>query len=289
MARAPAWTDAELATLRATYPEQGLLAAIKLLPGRSAGSIYTKASALGLKTGSQTFRTGAFRELADHAWRLRHEEGLSYAAIGVVLGCCEANATNAVMYAACIKAGRRPIERTEGGRLLPEGRERLRLMLRKGWTHRRIQEWAGVPASMISRERRYYELELRSKRLAPLPPLGSGGRYSGAKIPKAVKREVERLYLEGYGTRNITVKTGVSNTHCLRTRAKLIKRLRQKGECLPGCDVAGKRRVFKDHIRHVRRCRSTSSRRYCSPANRCAQLLILPASAPAPDTRFFSG
>lgn len=251
MAKAPAWTPAEVQILRDLYPTRGLIAAVAGLPGRSDGAIHQKANELGLKTNAGSFRTGSFMELSEEAWRLKREEGLSYSSIGVVLGICEANATNAVLYAQCVKAGHRPIERTPGGKLLPEGRDRLRVLFRKGWTHRKIQEWTGAPASMLTRERRRYAVELKAKRLAPLPPIGGGERYSGAKIPRAIMREVERLYLEGFGAARITRMTGVSNTHCLRARAKLIKRLKRVGKCLPGCDATGVRRVMRDHGRRI--------------------------------------
>jgi transposase len=249
--KAPEWTEDEIEVLRTVYVDQGLVAAMKLLPGRNDGSIHQKAHKLGLKTTAQRFPLGSFMEIAEEAWHLRHEEKLSYASIGAELGVCEANATNAVLYAGCKRAGHRPIERSPGGKLLPEGRERLRLMFRKGWTHRKIQEWTGAPASMCSRERRRYAKELKAKGLAPLPAIGGGERYSGAKIAPAVKREVERLYLEGFGTAKITKMTGVSNTHCLRTRDRLIKRLKRQGKCLPGCDENGVRRVMREHSRRI--------------------------------------
>ena len=251
MAKAPAWTPAEIQVLRDLYPAQGLIAAVAGLPGRSDGAIHQKAHKLGLKTNARSFRTGSFMELSGEAWRLKREEGLSYSSIGVVLGICEANATNAVLYAECVKAGHRTIERTAGGKLLPEGRDRLRVLFRKGWTHRKIQEWTGAPASMLTRERKRYSLELKAKRLAPLPPIGGGERHSGAKIPRAIIREVERLYLEGFGAARITKLTGVSNTHCLRVRTKLIRRLKRAGKRLPGCDETGVRRVMKDHGRRI--------------------------------------
>jgi transposase len=251
MAKALEWTPAEVEVLRTVYVEQGLVAATKLLPGRNDGAIHQKAHKLGLKTKAQQFRLGSFIELAEEAWRLRHEEHLSYSSIGVELGVCESNATNAVLYAECRRSGHRPIERAPGGKLLPEGRERLRIMFRKGWTHRKIQEWTGAPATMLTRERRRYAAELKARGMAPLPPIGGGARYSGAKIPRTVTRQVEALYLEGFGTAKVSARSGVSRTHCLRTRAKLIQRLKRKGECLPGCDSAGRRHAMRDHARRI--------------------------------------
>lgn len=251
MGRAPEWTSPELEVLRTVYVDEGLVAAMKYLPRRNAGAIFQKAFKLGLKCEAQHFPTGRYQEISDEAWRLRHDEKLSYAAIGVVLGVCEAQATNAVLYAECIKAGHTPLQRHTGGKLHPDGRDRLRAMFRKGWTHRKIQEWTGCPAATLTRERKVYAAELKAKGLAPLPPIGGGERYSGAKIPKADSRKVEALYLEGFGTAKVSARTGVSKTHCLRMRTKLIKRLKRKGECLPGCDENGRRHVMKDHARRI--------------------------------------
>jgi hypothetical protein len=247
----PRWQPHEIAILRTIYAEQGLAAAMKALPGRHRQAIFVKASKLGIKCIGQQFRVGWYVQHSEEAWHLRHEDKLSFVEIGRRLGVCEAQATNSVLYAECIKAGHTPLERHAGGRLRPEGRDRLRLMFRKGWTHRKIQEWTGCPAATLTRERKLYAAELKAKGLAPLPPIGGGLRYSGAKIPKALARRVEQLYLEGYGTKTVVTMTGVSNTHSLRTRTKLVLRLRRKGQCLPGCDIDGVRRIFKDHMRHV--------------------------------------
>lgn len=251
MQRRPHWQPHEIEILRTVYAEQGLAAAMRALPGRHRQAIYVKANKLGIECKGQQFRTGWYVEHSEEAWRLRHEEKLSYVDIGKRLGSCEAQATNAVLYAECIKSGHTPLERYRGGRLRPEGRERLRIMFRKGWTHRKIQEWTGCPSATLTRERKLYAGELKAKGLAPLPPIGGGLRYSGARIPKALAKRVVQLYLEGYGTKSVVRMTGVSNTHSLRTRTRLVARLRRKGQCLPGCDIDGVRRVFKDHVRHV--------------------------------------
>lgn len=251
MARGRDWSSAELHVLETVYVERGVLAAMAQLPGRSDGAIFQKAFKLGLKCAAQGFPRGSYREISEEAWRLRHEENLSYSSIGHLLGVCEAQATNAVLYAECIKAGHTPLQRHGGGRLHAEGRVRLRTMFRKGWTHRRIQEWTGCPAATLTRERKLYDAELKAKGLAPLPPIGGGLRYPGAKIPRDLRRAVERLYLEGFGTATVSRRTAVSKTHCLRTRQKLINRLRRKGECLPGCDIKGRRLVVIGHRRHI--------------------------------------
>jgi hypothetical protein len=250
MARAPAWTPAELEILRTVYVKQGLEAAHALLPGRNPQSIYVRACKLRLNTEHRPCPEGKFRKLVEPAMRLR-AQGWSYAAIGAELGVCEATATNACLLGACREAGNRPIECDHNWKITDVGRERIRMMFRKGMKHRDIQVRLGVAAATLTRERRLYEKELKDRRLAPLPPPGGGERYSGVRVPPETKRLVVDLYLQGYGTAKVSARSGVSKTHCLRARAKLIKRLKRKGECLPGCDSDGVRRKMKDHLRAI--------------------------------------
>ncbi|RST30130.1 hypothetical protein HMF7854_04295 [Sphingomonas ginkgonis] len=244
------WSEAELQVLRTVYVQRGLKAAAIELPARAERSIYIMASRMGLRTEHRPCPRGKMRSSAAEALRLRRQ-GFSYSAISRQLGMCEATATNAVLVAECLEAGHRPIERDHNRKILAAGRERLRLMLRKGFKHRDIQVRLGLAASSITRERRLYEQELRDRRLAPLPPAGGGERYSGAKISSADRKAVEQLYLEGFGAGKISDRTGVSRTHVLRIREKLVRRLGRKGEALPGCDADGRRIVVRDHARAI--------------------------------------
>jgi transposase len=230
--------------------EAGIRSAHALLPGRNPQSIYVKACKIGLNTEHRPCPEGKFRKLVAPAMRLR-KQGWSYAAIGTELGVCEATATNACLLGQCLDADNRPIERDHNWKITEAGRERIRMMFRKGMKHRDIQVRLGVAAATLTRERRTYEKELKERRLAPLPPPGGGERYSGVRVSPATKRLVVALYLEGYGTAKVSARTGVSKTHCLRARAKLIKRLKRKRECLPGCDIDGVRRKMKDHLRAI--------------------------------------
>src|SRR3546814_8534707 len=45
--------------------------------------------------------------------------------------------------------------------------------------------------------------------------------------------------------------TGVSKTVCTRIRAALVKRLARKGECLPGCDIKGRRTAQLPGLRNI--------------------------------------
>lgn len=250
MAKRPSWTDAEIEVLRTTYARQGLEAAMAELPGRPRQAIYVKAHKLGIQCQHRPVRVGCYRQVASRALELR-KQGLSYTAIGRELGLCEATATNAALHAECLAAGHRPIERDANGKITAEGIDRLRLMLRKGLKHRDIQTYCGVAAATITRERRRYEAYLRINGKAPLPLRNGGERYSGVAITKAERAHVEQLYMEGFGAAKVSAATGVSRTHVLRIREKLIRRLKRKGECLPGCDRSGRRTQMKDHGRSI--------------------------------------
>lgn len=248
--RAPRWTSAEIAVLRETYPEQGMKATLALLPGRSRYSVYVQASKMNIRTGHRPTRAGIYRDIAAKALEL-HEKLGTYAAVAIELGVCEATATNAVHHARSLRAGHEPLERDHNGRITAAAIDRLRQLFRKGLTHRDIQKLTGVSAATLSRERRRYEEYLKSNGLAYCPARNHGEGYSGNRVPRAKKLEVERLYLEGFGAKKISAATGVSHTVTLRIRTRLIARLRRKRECLPGCDIDGVRRAMRDHARHV--------------------------------------
>lgn len=280
MAKAPAWTSAEVDILRTVYADQGLKAAAAQLPGRSRGSIYVKANTLGIHSTHHPCPEGKFRKLVDPAMSLR-AAGWSYAAIAIELGVSEGTATNACLLGEGMAKGHRPIERDANHKIAPAGIERMRLMLRKGMKHRDMQIILGVGAATVTRERRAYEHYLRDNRLAPLPPPGGGERYSGVAVPKSVSKQVERLYLDGWGSATISARTGVSRTHVLRMRRKLIARLKRSGRMLTGCDAKGRRIAFnKDHPRRIPDASLDELRRLIldgEPVARAARLAIVGA------------
>jgi hypothetical protein len=239
--RRTAWLPEEVRILRTVYVKEGVDAALEFLPGRTRQATYVHANSLGIKSEHRPTRRGIYRALATEALELRRK-GLSCTAIGRELGMCEATATNAVLFAECIEAGHEPLERGPDGRISPAGRARLRGMLAQGLKHRDIQVQCGISASRITYERKLYERELEEAGLAPLPPPGNGERYSGVPVDAAARKLVEGLFLEGFGTAKINERTGISKTSCVRIRARLIKRLKRSGRCLPGCDINGKRR-----------------------------------------------
>lgn len=252
-ARTPRWTADELAVLRETYPHGGAEGVAARLPGRSWRSVYVKAHRLGLTCGRAT--GGRKPELTgdalEEAIRLREVEGWSFARIGARFGVAEASACNAVLIALCPRKGYTPAQRDAYGRLTVEGIERLRLALRKGLKGVDIQLRLGVSASLVAEERRRYNRELKARGKALLPPPGGGEAYSGARLSRAKKAEVEALFLQGLGTLKVSQKSGVSRTSCIRIRARLVKRLKRKGEALPGCDERGRRRVHAESSRFI--------------------------------------
>ena len=251
--RIPRWSAEELAILRSSYPEGGASAVHALLPHRTHQSIAVKAHALGIHTTHRgqapTARLSGHR-LAE-AIKLREEQNWSFAKIGAHFGISETAASSAVLIAQCSVKGYRPAERDATGRLSPEGIARLRYALKKGLKAVDIQLRLGVSSGCVAEQRRRYNAELRAAGKALLPPPGGGVAYSGVKVAKTRKLEVERLFMEGLGTFKVSERTGVSKTVCTRIRKRLVKRLKTKGEALPGCDLTGKRHVQAESSRFV--------------------------------------
>lgn len=246
------WSAHELALLRAHYPSEGSRIVARL-PGRSRHAIQVKAYKLGLETThTNAAPTARLQGLAlEEAIRLRETEKWSFAAIGRHFGICEASACNAVTIALCVRRGYRPAERDQHGRLTPAGIERLRYALKKGFKGVDIQLRLGVSAACVSEQRRRYNRELLSRGKAPLPPPGGGQAYSGVKLTSAQRKQVEACFMLGLGTAKTAERTGVSRTSCIRIRDRLVRRLRRKGEALPGCDAAGVRHVHAESTRFI--------------------------------------
>lgn len=251
--RSPRWSPAEVAILLDRYPSAGMAGVQLLLPGRSWHSIYVKASKLGLKSERVTDAPRAKLQGADleEAIRLRETEGWSFGRIGALLGVAEASACNAVLIALCPRKGFVPAQRDPHGRLTAEGMERLRYALKKGLKGVDIQLRLGLSAACVAEQRRRYNRELKANGKVPLPPPGAGEQYSGVKLTRGMKVEVEELFLKGLGALKVSEHTGAAKTTCTRIRQRLVRRLRRKGEALPGCDVRGVRHVQADSSRFI--------------------------------------
>lgn len=250
--RYPRWTKEEVAILREFYPAEGARV-IARLPARSVHSIHVKAHKLGLACHRPQAapRHALEGEHLERAIALREKQCWSFARIGAEFGISESAACNAVLVALCPRKGYRPAERDSHGRLLPEGVERLRYALKKGLRGADIQLRLGLSASRIAEERRRYNRELKKAGKALLPPPGGGEQYSGVKLSRDQRRDVEDLFLRGLGTQKISERTGISKTSCTRIRRRLVARLRRKGQELPGCDAKGTRHVQAESIRFV--------------------------------------
>ncbi len=240
--RNPAWSATELKLLREHYVDGGMPAAHRALPGRSIYSIRMKAARLKLKS---PLRAPARKHMLNgeslaEAIVLR-EQGVPFSKIAAQFGVCETAATNAITTALCAKRGHRPAERDRAGKLLPAEVERLRYMLKKGVKHIEIQQRMGISASSVSHYRRLYNAELEARGKALLPPPGNGERYSGVPVDPKDRKRVEELLLTGLGSIKVSDQTGVSKTSVVKIRAALVKRLKAKGQALPGCDINGRR------------------------------------------------
>lgn len=281
--KAPRWTAAELAILRACWDGEGVRAAQLLLPGRSVWAINVKASKLGLRRDPARSNAHAPKpklhgDQLEQAIHLREDENWSFARIGARFGVCEASANNAVLIALCTRKGFTPAQRDDHGRLTAEGRERLRYALKKGLKGCDIQLRLGVSAACVAEQRRRYNAELKAAGKALLPPPGGGVAYSGVKLTTADKRTVEALFMQGLGTAKIGERTGVSHTSVGRIRTRLVKRLRRKGEVLPGCDERGVRHVQRESTRFITGEQNRALRAMLLdgvPVSRAAQLLAI--------------
>ena len=253
-AKSPAWTAEEIAILIDIYAREGVNGAADALPERSWSAIQMMAHKLGVRSPYKLVPTPQLKlkdSDVEEAIRLREVEGWSFARIGKHFGIAETSAQNAVLIALCPRKGFMPAERDENGHLLPEGIERLREMLRQGVRGVDISLQLGLSAARIAEERRRYAADLKARGKRTLPPPGNGARYSGARISKDVYKQVDELFMQGLGAPKVAAVALISRTHALRRRAKLIKRLARKGQCLPGCDRQGRRVAYKDSLASV--------------------------------------
>lgn len=248
MSRAP-WTEAEEAILRAHYPTGGLPACRPLLPGRSNQAIYMRVNVLGVRTVRRNKVRASVLSPDQQAQAIAlHREGWPMQRIARHLGFAETTINNLIVIERGRAKGYRPLPRDEYGHLTAESVEKIRLMLRKGMKSVEIQERAGVSAACVAEQRRRYQRDLKARKKAPLPPPGGGQFYSGRKLTRAERQQVEQLYMQGLGRNKIHLATGLGETTIVRIRQRLVARLARKGQCLPGCDITGKRHRIADAV-----------------------------------------
>lgn len=183
-----------------------------------------------------------------------YESGTSMEAVARAVGMPCPTVQNGVMAALCVRRGFRPAERNANGYLTPAGLERLREMLRKGMKGVDIQLRLGVSASTISNERRRYDADLKTRGKRPLPRLGGGQMYCGARLTRDQVKQIDELLMTGLGSQQVADRTGVSSTSVIRLRAKLVKRLARNGQALTGCDKKGKRLKLLNLVHAVPEC-----------------------------------
>jgi hypothetical protein len=251
----PLWTKRERRILEQHFATVGATGIQKqFLPRRSAQSIAVYASRLGLKGPGQGSHEAPKNKLdgeaLESAVAMREEDPpVAWEEIGRRLALNPATVMNGVCRIIAERNGT-AAERAPNGRLTDAGIKYVHELMLQGLTGNEIVDVAGISASAASRERRRYKRKLR-KAGKKLPPPKNGESYSGAKVPKEKKREVEALFIQGFGTLKIYERTHVSKTVCLRIRTKLVKRLARKGQCLAGCDLKGVRRRQKESARFV--------------------------------------
>ncbi len=281
------WSAAELALIREHYPSGGVAACRPWLPGRSDKAIYLCAFRLGprrppARSNAQAPRLRLQGRQLEEALHLREEQGWSYKRIGARFGIGETSASNAILITQCRRQGFTPAERDSKGCLTDRGLERVRYALKKGLKGVDIQLRLGVSAACVAEQRRRYNADLHSRGKAPLPPVGAGQAYSGARLPHHRKVEVETLFLQGLGTQKIHEQTGVSHTSITRIRTRLVRRLKRKGQALPGCDRDGVRHVQKESARFVpQECIAVFRQLLLDrvPVRRAAQLSVIGGSS----------
>lgn len=247
------WSQREVAVLKKYFPIGGAAACkaqLKKLEQRGSAAIEQKAWQLRIRGPSRpmAFNLALEGERLDRAIEL-YEKCRLFSRVAREFDISETAAMNCILIALCHRRGFIPAARDENGKILPAEVDRMRLMMQRGRKGVDIMLEMGVSAGCVRYQRRRYEayLERRSK---TLPPPGGGQRYSGAPLTAKEKREVEMWLLRGFGTPRIGERTGVSNTAVKRIRAKLVAKLRRRGECLPGCDIDGHRLRQVDHPSH---------------------------------------
>lgn len=208
---------------------------------------------------------------------LRRVENWSYPRIAARFGICPGTATNAIIIAECIAAGHTPAKRDANGKLLAPEVKRLRRFLMEGMKHVEIQLCMAVTAGCVSTHRKRLAADLQAEGKSHLLPRpGNGEAYSGRRLTTATKRKAVQLLMEGYGALRISRETGISKTQIGRIRTGLIKKLAHKGQCLPGCDITGRRAKVKESARFIQPSQAAELRRRLldrEPVKRAARIV----------------
>ncbi len=232
----------------------GAQGCLPLLPKRSLDGVRQQAVNQGLEWEHAVKHRGLVSPVPVHDLPrvlAMHNDGQSHEEIATAFGICPASAANALAVAKCRASGRTPARRAPDGSLMIKDLKRLHALFEAGARGVDIQVELGISASSVSTHRRRRNAELKAQGLPPLPPAGGGQRYCGARMSAADRRAVVALFMEGYGAKTIARRIGIGQTTAKRVRDQLIKKLKRRGESLPGCDANGKRLKVKEPSRKL--------------------------------------
>ena len=234
------WTRRE-DTILCRFYDKGVDEVAPLLPDRTVEAIRQRAVKLGAAAPRAAgLRVPCADQDMDVIMALR-DQGMGYRAIARLLDLKEQAVSNAVLRVECERAGFTPARRDAAGGLIAQDAERLYGFIREGLTGVEIQRRLGVSASCVL----HYRARLK-RNGEQLPPPGNGMRYSGSRVQKDVRKEVDRLFMLGYGAAKVAELAGVTVTFAKRRRLMLVHQLAARGECLPGCDLNGRRVQVKE-------------------------------------------
>lgn len=237
--RAP-WTNRE-ETIVCRFYEQGVGEVAALLPDRTIEAIRLRAKKLGVAGAiPRGLRQPCAAEDCDAIIGL-HDQGMGYEAIARTLGVDAQAISNAVLATECERAGFTPAERDAAGGLLAKEVQRIRDFILEGLPNVEIQRRMAVSASCVS----HYRRRLKKAGENPPPP-GKGLIYGGTQYPDDVRAQVDLHFMQGYGCAKVAELASVGVTFAKRRRLDLIKRLAAKGQCLPGCDIEGRRTQVRE-------------------------------------------
>jgi transposase len=212
-----------------------------LLPGRTIEAIRLRAKKLGVAGSTpQGLRKPCAAEDRDAIIGL-HDQGMSYEAIARTLGIDAQAVSNAILAIECERAGFTPAQRDASGGLVAREVRRMRDLILEGLPNVEIQRRMAVSASCVSHHRRRM-----NKAGERVPAPGQGLRYSGSRYPDDVRAQVDLHFMQGYGCAKVAELTGIHVSAAKRRRRELVQRLAARNECLPGCDLEGKRIVVRE-------------------------------------------
>lgn len=239
------WTHREEEIVCRFYA-RGVEEVAALLPGRTVEAIRQRAVRLGVAGGTPAgLRQPCASEDRDAIIGL-HDQGMGYEAIARILGVKPQAVSNAVLAIECERAGFTPAQRDAAGGLLRHEVERIRAFIREGLPNVEIQRRMAVSAPCVSNYRR------RMKQAGEaIAPAGQGLRYAGTRYDNDVRLQVDHHFMQGYGAAKVADLAGVHVSFAKKRRRKLVESLARKGECLPGCDITGRRVAVKQSSRFV--------------------------------------